>query len=82
MRTEYDDPRKPDAKYMSIWYDQWRIVDGRADEHWDTATLSDTIARANWRTPVLRRGTSLVVGWLLHTSDNLRRDDPVRMLQQ
>jgi predicted SnoaL-like aldol condensation-catalyzing enzyme len=39
FRMEYDDPRKPGAKYTSIWYDQWRIVDGRADEHWDTATL-------------------------------------------
>ena len=39
FRMEYDDPRKPGEKYTSIWYDQWRIVDGRADEHWDTATL-------------------------------------------
>jgi len=39
FRAEYDDPRKPGAKYTSISYDQWRIVDGRADEHWDTATL-------------------------------------------
>jgi predicted SnoaL-like aldol condensation-catalyzing enzyme len=37
--AEYDDPRKPGSKYTSISYDQWRIVDGRADEHWDTATL-------------------------------------------
>jgi len=39
FRAEYDDPRKPGAKYTSISYDQWRIVDGRADEHCDTATL-------------------------------------------
>ena len=39
FRAEYDDPRKPGAKYTSISYDQWRIVDGRADEHWDTSTL-------------------------------------------
>jgi len=39
FRAEYDDPRKPGSKYTSISYDQWRIVDGRADEHWDTATL-------------------------------------------
>ncbi len=47
FRMEYEDPRKPGAKYTSIWYDQWRIVGGKADEHWDTATLSDTIVRAN-----------------------------------
>jgi predicted SnoaL-like aldol condensation-catalyzing enzyme len=40
FKVEYDDPRKPGAKYATIWYDQWRIVDGRADEHWDTATLT------------------------------------------
>ena len=40
FRMEYDDPRKPGAKYTTISYDQWRIVDGRADEHWDTALLS------------------------------------------
>jgi predicted SnoaL-like aldol condensation-catalyzing enzyme len=40
FRAEYADPRKPGAKYTSISYDQWRIVDGRADEHWDTAMLA------------------------------------------
>lgn len=40
FRMEFDDPRKPGAKYTTISYDQWRIVDGRADEHWDTALLS------------------------------------------
>jgi predicted SnoaL-like aldol condensation-catalyzing enzyme len=39
FKVEYDDPRTPGTKYSTIWYDQWRIVDGRADEHWDTATL-------------------------------------------
>ena len=39
FRVEYDDPRRPGTKYSTIWYDQWRIVDGRADEHWDTAML-------------------------------------------
>lgn len=39
FKVEYDDPRRPGHKYSTIWYDQWRIVDGRADEHWDTATL-------------------------------------------
>jgi predicted SnoaL-like aldol condensation-catalyzing enzyme len=42
-RMEYDDPRNEGQKYTSIWYDQWRIVDGRADEHWDTATLGPMV---------------------------------------
>ena len=40
FRVEYDDPRKPGSKYASISFDQWRILNGRADEHWDTAQLT------------------------------------------
>jgi predicted SnoaL-like aldol condensation-catalyzing enzyme len=40
FRMEYDNPTKPGTKYTTISYDQWRIVDGRADEHWDTALLT------------------------------------------
>jgi predicted SnoaL-like aldol condensation-catalyzing enzyme len=40
FRMEYDHPQKPGTKYTTIWYDQWRIVDGRADEHWDTSQLT------------------------------------------
>jgi predicted SnoaL-like aldol condensation-catalyzing enzyme len=40
IRREYDDPRNPGQKYTTIWYDMWRFVDGKADEHWDTATIS------------------------------------------
>jgi predicted SnoaL-like aldol condensation-catalyzing enzyme len=39
FRMEYDHPQKPGQKYTTIWYDQWRIVDGRADEHWDISQL-------------------------------------------
>jgi predicted SnoaL-like aldol condensation-catalyzing enzyme len=42
FRMEYDHPSKPGQKYTTIWYDQWRIVDGRADEHWDTSQLTAT----------------------------------------
>jgi predicted SnoaL-like aldol condensation-catalyzing enzyme len=31
-----DDPSK---SYTTTWYDTWRFVDGKADEHWDPATL-------------------------------------------
>ena len=27
------------APYTSTWFDTWRFVDGKADEHWDPATL-------------------------------------------
>ena len=40
FRQEYDDPRKPGSKYATIFYDQWRVVDGKVDEHWDTSTLT------------------------------------------
>ena len=39
FRMEYDHPTKPGTKYTTIFYDQWRIVDGRADEHWDTGII-------------------------------------------
>ena len=30
------------AHYTSTWFDMWRIVDGRADEHWDPAVRVPT----------------------------------------
>ena len=39
FRMEYDHPQRPGETYTTIWYDQWRVVDGRADEHWDISTL-------------------------------------------
>lgn len=26
--------------YSTTWYDTWRFVDGKADEHWDPATIT------------------------------------------
>jgi predicted SnoaL-like aldol condensation-catalyzing enzyme len=37
---EYDDPRTPGKKYTTTWFDMWRIKDGKADEHWDGATIN------------------------------------------
>lgn len=28
------------ADYTSTWFDTWRFVDGKADEHWDPATIN------------------------------------------
>ena len=36
---EYDDPRTPGKKYYTTWFDTWRFVDGKADEHWDPDRL-------------------------------------------
>ena len=36
VRTEKD-PQDPSKTYTTTWYDTWRIVDGKADEHWDAA---------------------------------------------
>jgi predicted SnoaL-like aldol condensation-catalyzing enzyme len=33
-----DDPTKPGEKYYTTWFDMWRFVGGKADEHWDGAT--------------------------------------------
>ena len=37
---DYPDPRTPGRMYTSTWFDMWRIKDGKADEHWDGATIS------------------------------------------
>ena len=29
----------PSQTYTTTWFDTWRFVDGKADEHWDPATL-------------------------------------------
>ena len=29
----------PSESYTTTWFDTWRFVDGKADEHWDPATL-------------------------------------------
>ncbi|RKE79986.1 nuclear transport factor 2 family protein [Rhizobium sp. AG855] len=34
---EEKDPQDPTKTYTTTWYDTWRIVDGKADEHWDAA---------------------------------------------
>lgn len=40
MPRQYPDPRNPGETYYTTWFDTWRFVDGKADEHWDTATLN------------------------------------------
>jgi predicted SnoaL-like aldol condensation-catalyzing enzyme len=37
---EYDDPRNPGKTYSTTWFDTWRFVDGKADEHWDPAQVA------------------------------------------
>jgi predicted SnoaL-like aldol condensation-catalyzing enzyme len=32
------DPKDPTKSYTTTWFDMWRFVDGKADEHWDPAT--------------------------------------------
>jgi predicted SnoaL-like aldol condensation-catalyzing enzyme len=34
---EYKDPKDPSKIYTTTWFDMWRIKDGKADEHWDSA---------------------------------------------
>jgi len=36
---EMTDPRDPSKKYTTSWFDMWRFKDGKADEHWDGATV-------------------------------------------
>ncbi|MDG2176992.1 MAG: nuclear transport factor 2 family protein [Gammaproteobacteria bacterium] len=36
----YDHPNEPGETYSTSWFDTWRFVDGKADEHWDPATIA------------------------------------------
>ena len=35
-------PKDPTKTYTTTWFDMWRFVDGKADEHWDPAVLAAT----------------------------------------
>jgi predicted SnoaL-like aldol condensation-catalyzing enzyme len=37
---ELPNPGDPATKYTTSWFDMWRFKDGKADEHWDGATIS------------------------------------------
>ena len=45
MPRTYDDPRTPGKTYSTTWFDTWRFVDGKADEHWDSALINGPQAR-------------------------------------
>jgi predicted SnoaL-like aldol condensation-catalyzing enzyme len=36
------DPKDPTKTYTTSWFDMWRFVNGKADEHWDGATKPST----------------------------------------
>lgn len=38
---ELPDPDDPAKTYKIAWFDMWRFVDGKADEHWDGAMKGD-----------------------------------------
>ena len=37
---ELPNPKNPATKYSTSWFDMWRFKDGKADEHWDGATMA------------------------------------------
>lgn len=45
IMREYPYADDPSKKYTTTWFDSWRFVDGKADEHWDPATLPAPAAR-------------------------------------
>ena len=40
MVREYKYADDPTKSYTTTWFDTWRFVDGKADEHWDPATIA------------------------------------------
>lgn len=39
-RRELKSPKDPSKTYTTTWFDTWRMLDGKADEHWDSAEMS------------------------------------------
>jgi len=39
---EVKNPKDATKTYTTTWFDTWRFVDGKADEHWDPAVLPAT----------------------------------------
>ena len=39
LPREYEHPVTGEP-YWSTWFDTWRFVDGKADEHWDPAMIA------------------------------------------
>jgi predicted SnoaL-like aldol condensation-catalyzing enzyme len=46
MPRRFPDPRKPGAEYFTTWFDTWRFVNGKADEHWDPDRIAAPAAPA------------------------------------
>ena len=42
---EYKYADDPSKSYTTTWFDTWRFVNGKADEHWDPATLPAPAAK-------------------------------------
>ncbi len=40
VMRQCSDPRTPGKTYTTTWFDMWRFVDGKADEHWDYGTIA------------------------------------------
>lgn len=38
---EVESKKDPKQKYTTTWFDMWRIKDGKADEHWDSALKAE-----------------------------------------
>ena len=51
----FDDPTKPGQKYYTTWFDTWRFVNGKADEHWDGATKAAPPAAAPAAAPAAKK---------------------------
>jgi predicted SnoaL-like aldol condensation-catalyzing enzyme len=45
------DPRDSAKTYTTTWFDMWRMMDGKADEHWDYGTIAPPAAGARATAP-------------------------------
>ncbi|BBC72326.1 conserved hypothetical protein [Altererythrobacter sp. B11] len=81
-----DDPTK---SYTTTWFDTWRFVDGKADEHWDPATLPAGAQQTNGldvdtvlRESVERAAIEKLMWDYVRAADTLNADEYVKVFTE
>jgi predicted SnoaL-like aldol condensation-catalyzing enzyme len=54
-------PGDPTKTYTTTWFDMWRIKEGKADEHWDGATLPAPPPAKKQRAGIVRPRTNSAI---------------------
>ena len=76
LQRELPIPGDPEGDtYTTTWFDTWRFVDGKADEHWDPATLPEAAPPQSAADPAEERAAIEQLMWdYVRAADTLDAD--------